>query len=88
MAFNGLRLDYTFEGNSNLIAWKDRMEAVLDENELLDYVKTDIPKPGSANAENLAQWNKDVAKVRRIILGGVRDHITSNIHVKETPFSM
>ena len=32
MSFNGLRLEYALEGNSNYIAWKDRMEAVLDDN--------------------------------------------------------
>jgi hypothetical protein len=29
MTFNGLRLEYALEGNSNFIAWKDHMEAVL-----------------------------------------------------------
>ena len=64
------------------------MEAVLDDNRFQEYVNTKIPKPRSTNAQNLAQWKKDVAKVRRIILEGVRDHIVLNIHDKETPFSM
>ena len=34
MSFNGLRLEYALEGSSNYIAWKDRMEAVLDDNGL------------------------------------------------------
>ena len=29
-----------------------------------------------------------MAKARRIILEGVRDHIVSNLHGKETPFAM
>lgn len=64
------------------------MEAVLDDNELLEYVKTKISKPGLVDAHNLAQWKKDVAKARKIILECVRDHIVSNIHDKETPFTM
>lgn len=31
------------------------MEVVLDDNGLLEYVKTDIPKLGSTYAEKLAQ---------------------------------
>ena len=64
------------------------MEAVLDDNRLLEYVKIDIPKARPVDSQNLAQWKKDVAKVRRIILEGVRDHIVSNLHGKETPFTL
>lgn len=55
MTFNELRLEYSLEGNSNFIAWKDSMEAILDDNGLLEYVKIDISKPGSTDAQNLAQ---------------------------------
>lgn len=58
------------------------MEAVLDDNGLLEYIKIDVEKPQAYNAHNLAQWKKDVAKVRRIILEGLWDHISSNIHGK------
>lgn len=64
------------------------MKVVLDDNGLLKYVKKNIKKIRTIDAQNLAQWKKDVAKARRIILEGVRDHIVSNIHGKETPFTM
>ena len=64
------------------------MEAVLDENGLLEYIKTDVSKPVESDSHNLAQWKKDVAKVRRVILEGVWDYIISNIHGKETSFAM
>ena len=51
MAFNGLRLEYALEGSSNYIAWKDRMEAVLEDNGLKEFIDNDIPKPAAANAE-------------------------------------
>ena len=38
MSFNGLRLEYALEGSSNYISWKDRMEAVLDENGLKEFI--------------------------------------------------
>ena len=88
MAFDGLRLEYALEGTSNFVAWKDYMEAVLDDNGLLEYVKIDNPRPPTTDVQDLAQWKKDVGKVRRIILEGVWDHIFSNIHGKEAPFTM
>ena len=88
MAFNGLRLEYVLEGTSNFVAWKDHMEAILDDNGLLEYIKTKVAKPLEYVAQSLAQWKKDVAKVRRIILEGVWDHIVSNLHGKETLFAM
>jgi hypothetical protein len=85
MAFNGLRLEYALEGNSNYIAWKDRMEAVLKDNGLKEFIDKDVPKPDAAN---LDAWQKKVAKARRILLEGVRDHIVSSLHWKVTPHAM
>ena len=45
MSFNGLQLEYALEGNSNYIACKDRMEAVLDDNGLKEFIDAEIPKP-------------------------------------------
>jgi hypothetical protein len=37
---------------------------------------------------NLDAWKKKVAKARRILLEGVRDHIVSSLHGKVTPYAM
>jgi hypothetical protein len=71
MVFNGLRLEYALEGSSNYIAWKDRMEAVLEDNGLKEFIDKDVPKPDAADAANLDAWQKKVAKARRILLEGV-----------------
>ena len=71
MAFYGLGLEYALEGSSNCIAWKDRMEAVLEDNGLKEFIDQEIPKPTSTNAQELVEWKKCVAKVRWIILEGV-----------------
>ena len=71
MAFNGLRLKYALDGSSNYIAWKDRMEAVLEENGLKDFIDQEVPKPTTANAQELAKWKKCVARARIILLQGV-----------------
>jgi hypothetical protein len=88
MAFNGLRLEYALEGSSNYISWKDRMEAVLEDNGLKEFIDKDVPKPDVADAANLDAWKKKVEKVRRILLEGVRDHIVSSLHGKFTPYAM
>ena len=86
MSFNGLRLEYALEGRSNYIAWKDRMEAVLEDNGLKEFIEKDVPKPDVVDAANLDAWQKKVENVRRILLEGVRDHIVSSLHGKATPY--
>ena len=72
----------------NYIAWRDRMEAVLEDNGLKEFIDHDIPKPPTSYVKDMAEWRKCVAKARRIILKGVRDHIVLNIHGKENQFAM
>ena len=88
MSFNGLRLEYTLDGSLNYIAWKDRMEVVLDDNGLKEFINSDVPKTGSSDAAALDAWKKKVAKCQRILLEGVKDHIMSSLHSKSTPFLM
>eukprot|EP00253_Pinus_taeda_P033649 PITA_33649 len=86
MCFNGLRLEYALEGNSNYIAWKDRMEAVLDGNGLKEFIDVEVPKP--TDAAQFEAWQKKTAKCRRILLEGVKDHIVSSLHGKASPYLM
>jgi len=86
MSFNGLRLEYALEGSSNYIAWKDRMEAVLYDNGLKEFIDTDVPKP--TDAAQVGDWQKKTKKCRRILLEGVRDHIMSSLHGKASPYLM
>ena len=88
MSFNRLQSEYALDGNSNYIAWKERMEVVLDDNGLKEFIDIDIPKPGSSDAAALDAWKNKVAKCRRILLEGVKDHIVSSLHSKSTPFLM
>ena len=68
MSFISLRLEYALEGSSKYIAWKDRMEVVLEDNGLKDYIDKDVPKPDVTDTANLDAWQKKVAKARRILL--------------------
>ena len=80
MSFNGVRLEYALKGNSNYIAWKDRMEAVLEDNRLKGFIDADIPEPAPTDVVQHEAWEKNVTKARMILLEGVRDHIVSSLH--------
>lgn len=71
MTFYGVRLECALEGFSNYDTWKDMMEAVLEDNQLKELIDNDIPKPLTSDAQDIIEWNKCVAKVRRILLEGV-----------------
>ena len=81
-------MEYALEGSSNYIAWKDRMEAVLDDNGLKEFIDAEIPKPTSSDAAILDAWKKKTEKCRRILLEGVKDHIVSSLHGKASLFLM
>ena len=72
----------------NYIAWKDKMEAMLDDSGLKEFIDVDILKPASSDAATLDAWQNKTAKTRRILLEGVKDHIVSSLHSKATPFLM
>ena len=86
MEFYGLRLEYALDGSSNYIAWKDPMEAVFEDNGLKDFIDQEIPKPTDKTEQ--VEWRECVARDRRILLEGVRDHIVSSLHGKETSHAM
>ena len=86
MFFNKLRLEYALDGSSNYIAWKDRMEAVLEDNGLKEFMDSNVPKSGCSDAALLDAWKNKTAKTRRILLEGVKDHIVSSLHGKANPF--
>jgi len=60
MSFTRLRLEYSLECSTNYIAWKDRMEAVLDDNGMKDFMDADVPKPTDAAEAEACQ--KKLAK--------------------------
>ena len=64
------------------------MEVVLEDNGLKEFINSDVPKPTSSDVAGLDTWQKKVAKTRRILLEGVKDHIVSSLHGKATPFAM
>ena len=64
------------------------MEAVLEDKGLKEFIDSNVPKPTSTDVALLDAWQKKVAKTRRILLEGVKDHIVSSLHRKASPFAM
>ena len=62
MSYQGLRLEYALEGSSNYIAWRDRMEVVLDDNGLKEFIDSEVPKPASTDVVVLDAWQKKTTK--------------------------
>ena len=55
-------MEYALEGSSNYIAWKDKMEAVLEDNGLKEFIDAEIPKPASSDVAALDAWQKKTEK--------------------------
>ena len=53
-------MEYALEGSSNYVAWKDRMEAVLDDNGLKEFIAAEVPK--ITDAAQVEAWQKKTAK--------------------------
>ena len=47
------------------------MEVVLEDKRLREFIDSDIPKPTTIYAQDLAEWKKNIEKARRIMLEGV-----------------
>lgn len=47
------------------------MEAIMEYNGLKEYIDNNVLKPLAADAQNLVEWKKNVAKEKWILLEGV-----------------
>ena len=57
-------MEYALEGSLNYISWKDRMEVVLEDNGLKEFIDAKIPKPTSSDAAALDAWQKKTKNVK------------------------
>ena len=86
MANNGLRDQDRLEGASNYVIWKSRIEFLLDEHDLKALVDSAVAEP--LDAAHLRQFKKNMARAKRLILDGVKDHIVPHIAAKTTAREM
>jgi hypothetical protein len=62
---------------SNYLQWKVRMSAVLKENKIWNYVSSVVVVPIDPIALDLHEVKE--AKVQRIILDGMKDHLIPHL---------
>ena len=74
------------EGASNYVIWKSRIEFLLDEHNLKAFIDSAVTEP--LDAAHLRQFRKNMARVKRLILDGVKDHIVPHIAAKTTAREM
>ena len=77
-----MRFEDRLDGANNFGSWKDRIQLILEENELLDHVKKMLPEPEDEEAK--AKFKKNEAKAKRILTDSIKDHLIPNVSELKT----
>ncbi len=86
MKTSGLRDQDRLDGASNYVIWKVRMHFLLDEHALETYVDSVVAVPADANP--LKKYRAEMAKAKRMILDGVKDHVVCHVASRATAKEM
>jgi hypothetical protein len=78
-----LKLVDKLEGVENFRAWKYRIGLILEENDLVRFIKEDVPEPADAAAKGKHQM--DIVRAKRIIADSIKDHLIPQVSSKKTP---
>lgn len=70
---NGLKVEDGLDGAANYTSWKFRILIVLEENDLLNYVKSIVDEP--LDDMKKAQWRKNNLMARKILIDSIKDHL-------------
>ena len=81
----GMKVENHLDGATNFISWKYRV-LILEENDLLNLVNQKVAEPNVE--ENKSRWRKSDARVRRILVDSVRNHLVPQISQKKTTRKM
>jgi hypothetical protein len=80
------KFDEKLEGVDNFRAWKYRVMLILEENDLEDFVKEEVPEPDEDEAK--AKYKKNLVREKRIIIDPIKDHLIPHISSSTTPKQM
>jgi hypothetical protein len=72
-----LRVDDRLDDVANFRSWKNKILLILEENEIQNYVKENVPEP--EDNEEKAKHKKNEAKAKRILIDSMRDHLILHI---------
>ena len=74
------------DGISNYLPWKVRITVVLKEWKIWSYANTKMTKPTDQDA--LDEFEASETKSQKVILDGVKDHLTPHLAEKKTTKDM
>jgi hypothetical protein len=77
------KLDEKLEGVENLRGWKYIIGLILEENDLVKFIKNNVPDPEENEAKE-----KDMIKEKGIIVDSIKDHLIPQVCSKDTPKEM
>jgi hypothetical protein len=77
------KLDEKLEGADNFRTWKYRVMLILEENDLQDFIKEEVPEPEEDVAK--AKHKKNLVKAKRINVDSVKDHLIPHVSSLTTP---
>jgi len=86
MAANGQRDQDRLDRASNYVILKARMSCLVDEHNLKANGNSVVVELADANL--LKKYKAEMAKAKRLILDGVRDHVVCHISCKGTTKEM
>ena len=86
MSSNTLLDQDRLEGTSNYVIWKSMIEFLLDEHDLKALIDNAVAEP--LDTTHLRQFKNNMARAKRLILDGVKDHIIPRIVAKTTAREM
>jgi hypothetical protein len=81
-----MRVEDRLERSRNFRSWKHRLQMILDENDLLEYVTVGVPEPDEA--EQKTKHKKTEKKAKRIVSDSVKDHLIPHISELQTARQM
>jgi hypothetical protein len=77
-----VKLVYKLEGVENFRPWKYRIVLILEENDLVRFVKEEVSEP--ADAAEKAKHQNDIIRAKRIIADSIKHHLIPYVSSKKT----
>lgn len=71
-------------GIVNFLAWKKRIDLLLKENEIMDYIKGNVIVLAREQTQAIAKYNKDETRAQRILIESIKDHLIAYVSELET----
>ena len=81
-----MRVEDRLNGADNFRSWKHRVLLILEENELLDHIKQELPEPEDEEAKS--KFKKNEVKAKRIVKESIKDHLIPNVSKFKIPKEM